>query len=112
MADHVGKESVKIATVVGEETKKQYSKVAPIVEPHAKKYSAMVNGTMPEMMTGADDPMWKQLLDGTARAYGRVLLCDNPFTGAMVSLSLLFGSPVAFLVTLYCAALVSLLLRL
>lgn len=106
VADHVGKESVKIADAVGKETKKHYDKVAPIVEPHAKKYSALVNGTMPDHMTDDDDKPWKQLLDGTARAYGRVVLCDNPFTGAMISLAMLIGSPLAWIVSLYCAALV------
>ena len=107
IADHVGKESVKIADAVGKETKKQYDKVAPIVEPHAKKYSSMINGTMADMMTTDDDSWWKQTLDGTARAYGRVVLCDNPFTGLMICLAMLLGSPVAFIISLYCAALVS-----
>jgi len=108
VADHVGKESVKIADTVGKETKKHYDKVAPIVEPHARKYSAMVNGTMPDMMTDDEDKCWKQVLDGTARAYGRVVLCDNPFTGAMISLAMLIGSPLAWIVSLYCAALTNL----
>ena len=112
IADHVGKESVKIADAVGKETKKQYDKVAPIVEPHAKKYSSMINGTMTDLMTTDDDVWWKQTLDGTARAYGRVVLCDNPFTGLMICLAMLLGSPVAFIISLYCATLVSLLVGL
>jgi hypothetical protein len=107
IADHVGKETVKIADHVGKETKKQYDKVAPIVEPHAKKYSAMVNGTMADLMTTDEDQWWKQTLDGTARAYGRVVLCDNPFTGIMICLAMLLGAPVALIISLYCAALVS-----
>jgi urea transporter len=62
---------------------------------------------MADLMTTDDDRWWKQTLDGTARAYGRVVLCDNPFTGLMISLAMLFGSPVAWIVSLYCAALVS-----
>jgi len=108
IADAVGKESVKIADAVGKETKKHYDKVAPIVEPHAKKYSSLINGTMADLMTTDDDQWWKQTLDGTARAYGRVVLCDNPFTGLMISLAMLFGSPVAWIVSLYCAALTNL----
>ena len=107
IADAVGKESVKIADAVGKETKKHYDKVAPVVEPHAKKYSSLINGTMADLMTTDEDRWWKQMLDGTARAYGRVVLCDNPFTGLMISLAILFGSPVAWIVSLYCAALVS-----
>ena len=107
IADAVGKESVKIADAVGKETKKHYDKVAPVVEPHAKKYSSLINGTMADLMATGEDRWWKQMLDGTARAYGRVVLCDNPFTGLMISLAILFGSPVAWIVSLYCAALVS-----
>lgn len=108
IADAVGKESVKIADAVGKETKKHYDKVAPVVEPHAKKYSSLINGTMADLMTTDEDRWWKQTLDGTARAYGRVVLCDNPFTGLMISLAILFGSPVAWIVSLYCAALTNL----
>ncbi|KAG7365781.1 urea transporter [Nitzschia inconspicua] len=53
--------------------------------------------TAPDLFDEAIQPWYLVLEEGTARSFGQVVFCNNPFTGILVWLAILVASPLAAL---------------
>ncbi|KAG7351681.1 urea transporter [Nitzschia inconspicua] len=53
--------------------------------------------TAPELFDETIQPWYLVLEEGTARSFGQVVFCNNPFTGILVWLAILVASPLAAL---------------
>jgi urea transporter len=66
-----------------------------------KPYTPYFAGTAPALFASAENVWYMHLLEGSGRAFGQVVFCNNPVTGAVVFLAMCIQHPLAAVCALF-----------
>ena len=83
-------------TAIRTKTEKCQSLCSALVKAVTVTYAPYYTGTATGWASLAASPAWYfVLIEASFRAFGRVVFCDNPFTGMLILIGMLCSSPFA-----------------